>query len=165
MKQMMFARTFPAYHPKAGQPTHFIEKIWAALADMGKVETVIDAPAHEYFERFPADFQSDYVGKPKWHTIRAGERWKVGDMFSPRVWSGKPYRSKTITIAPPITVEKIWRVLMTKIGIIYIDGRIFEKVEILAANDGLTGDDFNDWFPANQHFEGQIICWNKNIEY
>jgi hypothetical protein len=25
---LTFSRVFPAYHPKAGQPTGFVEKIW-----------------------------------------------------------------------------------------------------------------------------------------
>jgi hypothetical protein len=31
MKPILFSRFFPAYHPKKGQPTYFVEKIWAHL--------------------------------------------------------------------------------------------------------------------------------------
>lgn len=156
---MMFARTFPHYHPKKGQPTWFVEKICAGLADKGILA------GDPFWKGLDCDFYKYYNGVPKWHTIRAGSRWKVGDYFKPLIWSGKPYRSKTIQIASPIMVEKEWKILMTAVGHVYVNGRIFEQLEILAKNDGLTGDDLNDWFPANKHFEGQIICWNKNIEY
>lgn len=160
MKQIMFSRVFPKGHPKAGQPTRFVEKIWSALADMGRTD---DQKGD--FGDYDADWQSYYSGIPKWHTIRAGRRWKVGDWFVPKIWSGNPYRSKTISVAQPIEVKKEWPILMTPMGSIYIDGRRFEQVEALAANDGLTYDDFNEWFPANRRFDGQIICWNEKIEY
>lgn len=54
---------------------------------------------------------------------------KVGDKFSPRVWSGKPYRSKMITIAPDIEVKQIWDFERDEDGCLWIysgtDNRIF----------------------------------------
>lgn len=32
MKRITFSRTFPAYHPKAGQPTHFVEKLLNSIS-------------------------------------------------------------------------------------------------------------------------------------
>lgn len=160
MKQIMCARIFPKGHPKEGQSTRFVEKIWAALADMGRTDDQVGD-----FGNYEADWYAYYNGIPKYHTIRAGRRWKAGEWFVFKIWSGKPYRSKTISISQPVEIKKIFDILMTHHGHIYIDGRLYEQVETLAKNDGLTGDDFNDWFPANEHFEGQIICWNEKIEY
>lgn len=35
---------------------------------------------------------------------------------------------------------------------------------MLAQNDGLTSKDFRDWF-SKFPFHGQIICYNKEIQY
>lgn len=169
MKVITFSRQFPVKHPKAGQPTFFREKIWAGLADIFRdwkiPDEITDWDWHEY-----------YNGAPKYHTIRSGNRWKVGDQFSPRVWSGKPYRSKQIEIAPPITIEKIWEILI-KIEdgedmTVLVDGRrmILQEWASIALNDGLALSDFANWFNAHpkrkeQVFTGQILCWNPHINY
>ena len=99
-KIMTFSRTFPAYHPKAGQPTYFVEKILRGIHTLDDhVKPIIN-------------FDVCSTCAPKHHTIRAGNRWKVGDKFSPRVWSGKPYCSPMITIAPDIEVKKVYPIEM-----------------------------------------------------
>jgi hypothetical protein len=200
-KVITFSRFFPAYHPKKGEPTYFIEKVlnsvdkqnhwfgycdccgWAGSANaMRGGEQIADTG--DYNDCLcPKCWSSDikeldiiddyYLGKyePKHHTIRAGNRWKVGDKFSPRVWSGKPYQSKQIIIAPDIEIKKIWPFEMDEIGLYYINGstRAF-NIETVANNDGLTYPDFDAWFRIHpkakkQTFTGQIICWNDSINY
>jgi hypothetical protein len=166
MKVITFSRFFPKGHPKEGQPTYFVEKIWAGLADAtDRMQGNVDMDWHEY-----------YNGVPKWHTIRAGNRWKVGDFFSPRFWSGKPYRSKQSLITEPLEIKKIWK--FTKephkehgfaihINGSYVADWKFKTANIMlkdvAKNDGLSKEDFINWFPEN--FSGQIICWNEKINY
>jgi len=41
----------------------------------------------------------------------------------------------------------------------------WEAFETLALNDGLTVDEFKAWFKWHSPWDGQIISWNKNIEY
>jgi hypothetical protein len=155
-----FSRTFPSYHTKAGQPTYFAEKIVKSL----------------HWERMhpPYDIRLDfnldaYVNSsPKHHTIRAGKRWKAGDWFSPRVWSGKPYNSKQITIAPDIQIKKVWNIGLRVRGdfkeLFSGDADLTgTSISSIATNDGLTVEDLLSWF--NKPFEGQIICWNDQIEY
>lgn len=117
----------------------------------------------------------------KKHTIRAGHRWKIGNKFSPRVWSGRPYASKQIIIAPDIEIKKIWNfeIEPTEKNIIFrINGTMVSEyrkqtenwfnVEILqemAKNDGLDTDDFFEWFDISKPFSGQIICWNESVNY
>jgi hypothetical protein len=169
-----FSRTFPAHHPKAGQPTHFVEKILASLDDSGlqwtsalDVNKVLDS---EYYFNINS-------GDGKHHTIRAGKRWKVGDKFSPRVWgndinpkSGKsgPYHSKQIVIAPDVEIVKVWDIGLRVRG----DFKEFycndeditgTSIELIAKNDGLSTEDMLSWF--NKPFTGQIICWNPKINY
>lgn len=167
-----FSQTFPAYHPKAGQPTYFVEQIWNGLISMELMgyDTRLDLPT-SFLNSLSKE---DHLYK--FHTIRLGNRWKVGDKFSPRIWSGKPYRSKQITIAPDIEVKKVWDFKIEK----YHDGYWidfgayklppfidFENtgLSLLAMNDGLSVEDLLLWFKYPKPLEGQIICWNENIYY
>lgn len=160
-KVITFSRTFPSYHPKAGHPTNFKYKILRSLG----IDLMIDPETNgsislENFE-------------PKHHTIRAGRRWNVGDKFSPRMWSGAPYKSKQIIIAPDIEVKKVWtfdidRGLFCINGIgtyLKCDGK--ESIEMqVAKNDGLELGDLLNWFKyPKEIINHQIICWNENVFY
>ena len=145
-----FSTVFPAYHHRAGEPTHFVEKILASL--VGQQNSV----------------------SPKNHTIRAGNRWKIGDKFSPIIWSlpGGRFKkgNKQIQFAPDIEIKKIFDIYICFADkIISIDGCEFvinydEVLKRLATNDGLRVDDFIYWF-GQIPFTGQIICWNENVNY
>ena len=105
---------------------------------------------------------------PKNHTIRSGNRWKVGDWFSPRIWSGKPYRSPQTTIYDDVEVKKVWDFEIGEEGrFIGINGKRLTPTELeaLAGNDALMYQDFLRWFQYPKPFKGQIICWNENVEY
>jgi len=185
-KVITFSRTFPAYHPRKCEQTNFVEKIhwwfwdnakhgYASAYDM-ILDLNKDVPK-QIIKDFIDSLDCDgfYKGIEKNQTIRAGNRWKVGDWFSPRVWSGQPYNSKQIIIAPDIEIKKVWNIeidLVDQYEGVYIvteSGEIAINEEELSKNDGLTVNDFYDWFdtPKNrkQVFKGQIICWNENIEY
>lgn len=175
MRNMMFARTFPHYHPRKGQPTWFVQKMWKCLYDTTQFYGMPEREAifEQHFPVSDSPEENIHNQMPKGHTIRAGNRWKVGDFFSPRVWSGRPYNSKTIEFAPPIMVEKEWKIKFDECGVVSINGfydyseivSADNFMEVLARNDGLSEEDFYDWFPTGKIFEGQIICWNKNICY
>lgn len=179
---MTFSRVFPAYHPKAGQPTYFVEKIWNSFFE--------EAFGERFFMPFEEDlwpmnrsipydiymeFRDSLVkGRaekftPKYHTIRSGKRWEVGDKFSPRVWSGKPYKSKQIIIAPDIEIVKLWDFEVDRCGVISVGGFYDfsddpeSNYETLAKNDGLTEMEMLQWF--NKPMTGQVICWNAGINY
>lgn len=192
-KVIIFSEYYPKYHPKAGQPTYFPEKILAGL-DMTKwcqwcalQEGFIDKNS-ELNKKLCYLFndQISYQGQPKVHTIRRGNRWKVGDWFSPRVWSGKPYRSKQIQFAPDIQVKKVWKILVWWNNTICIwlqdentsewtfINKSYEQhpsVPLIIHNDGIeTKEDFFSWLTygltkTKPAFEGQIICWNDKIVY
>jgi hypothetical protein len=103
----------------------------------------------------------------KIHTIRAGYRWKVGDVFEPREWTGAPYRSKQQAIGEPLVVTAVYEIIrhrghwrmQLKTGPESWKVRAVEDefIEYLAKYDGLTLADFLSWFPDN--FEGQVICF------
>jgi len=98
--------------------------------------------------------------------MRAGNRWKVGDKFSPRVWSVKAYRSPQLVIGPDIEIKKVWDVEKHH-DFFMINGKGLygEQVAELAKNDGLSEMDLRRWFGQYPRFEGQIICWADHIDY
>lgn len=163
MRVITFSRYFPVSHPKKGDTTFFPEKILISLGLNG-----------QYISEGKFDWLNDFsmgLDDPKHHTIRAGNRWKVGDKFSPRIWSGKPYASKQIEFAPPIEIKKIWSFMMSPSGFIAVNGKPLptDKTEDLIKNDGLEWGDFFDWFEIGmkkgEPFRGQILCWNESVEY
>lgn len=152
-KVIIFSRVFPANHPKAGQPTYFVEKFLSSINYINNDEERLFNPR----------LSVDRFG-PKHHTIRAGSRWKAGDKFSPRVWSGKPYNSKQIIIAPDIEIKKVWN-FEIKNGQLLLGGYAIYQYADVAENDGLSGEDFLAWFRFPKPFTGQIICWSDKIKY
>lgn len=182
-KVITFSRVFPSYHPRAGEPTYFVEKIVAGL-----VRCEVNGCGTELIKSLRNNdllsistlyelYKGTY-GSFKYHTVRSGHRWKVGDKFSPRVWSGKPYRSKQIQFAPEIEVKKVWDLKIVKEtdGILesyemMIDDKWFiSSYQEIWTNDGLTYNDFCDWFKMDKakndvHFDGQIISWSDQINY
>jgi hypothetical protein len=173
-KVITFSRTFPAYHPKAGQPTYFVEKFWKSLWDQNKAHDIhlFQEPYDEHFHPWGDGSTNVHQYSGKHHTIRAGSRWKEGDYFSPRVWSGKPYNSKQIIIGPNTQIVKEYSFEIQG-GEFKIDDRvyggeaesIFELLELIALNDGLNRHDLLEWFKYPKPFDGQILCWNENIKY
>lgn len=179
-KVITFSRAFPAYHPKAGKPTYFVKSILRQQNKMlnkdyfylllklnikrlqdGKLTEVDIANFYNELLREDEPFYD------KRHTIRSGHRRKVGDKFSPRVWSGKPYCSPQIIFNKDMDVLHTWK-FEIKDNLIFIDNNpisIVEYRELIARNDGLTYQDFKDWFKFPQPFSGQIICWNENVNY
>lgn len=149
----MVSRVFPAHHPRKGEPTEFVEKIWEALEPWAYVGRYRAALPNEYDK-----FETNEFDK-KLHTIRAGSRWQAGDMASLRVWSDKPYRSKQIEFAQ-VEVKRVYPVDIYFTGgemRVMIDGNIHNNRELIAKNDGLELGDFYGWF--QKPMDGQIICW------
>lgn len=164
-----FSRTFPAYHPKAGQPTYFVEKLWNSIyAGQDREVALI---SHELGGIWSGWCEVRESEQPKHHTIRGGHRFKVGDKFSPRVWSGKPYNSKQIIIAPDIEVKKTFDFVIDILGGEYRMNGVaihIETLKLISMNDGFSElDDFELWFNVKrgEGFIGQIICWNENVNY
>lgn len=188
-KVITFSTKYPPYHPKKGNPTYFAEGI---LKSINELDLISDPDAlHECVNNYYHlnDELNPYdLTKVKYTTIRAGHRFKAGDKFSPRVWGNDinpkserrgPYHSKQIIIAPDITIVKTWDILIEElnekengIGLLFTIGGNEQNMPIhIAKNDGLEKQDFIDWFTLSptfkkkKLFDGQIICWNKNINY
>lgn len=170
---------YPPYHPRVGDRTLFVEKVLSSLK--------IEVPTTQYWDllcSLNSSIDEDVLIKffrslnaipqePKHHTVRGGGRFKVGDKASLRVWSGKPYRSPQIIIAPDLEIKNTWDVEIDEcdvwaIGlpgtqIKYLDDK--QSADI-AKNDGLTEQDLYFWFkPAKKPLIAQVICWSNNVKY
>lgn len=157
-KVITFTRRFPAYHSKSGRDTFFPEKVIKGLESLK--HSILEVDELELDEPIYEDCL------PKFHTVRAGSRWKVGDMASLRVWSGKPYHTKQVTLAADIEIVKIWQFEIND-SEVFVGGAKMNAydVQAIAAYDGLSFSDFLEWFKFPKNFVGQIICWNEKIEY
>lgn len=158
MKEIMFSRTFPAYHPRKGEPTYFVEQMLKQLIADGKATT------EDLKGPFVDCSVLDKVGY-KGHTVRKGHNFKAGDYFKPKVWTDKPYCSVKHQFAQPVLVEKTFDFELTHSDFL-VDGKIYclKALTALAHNDGLSSDDFECWF-NEEPFDGQIIVWNNAIIY
>lgn len=131
---LIISRTFPKTHVKAGEPTHFIEKM-----------SIIH------------HLEDPTLTSDKIHTIRVNyDLWnkriievrKGLAILSLRYWSGKPYNSKQIEFTrlnanSGIGIQK----LENKVDYALIDGKAFPW-NYVAKNDGLSLEDFEEWFKA-----------------
>lgn len=188
MRVITFSRSFPAYMDKAGQPTFFVEKFlnlqwpgWRDSTFLRLLLAVNDRKIKEgkLKEQQVIDFYCSLnpsITEVKMHTIRAGHRWKEGDVTHAAVWSGRPYHTPQIIFAPDIELKKVWDITVKKWaddwridfanyscpGVVFPD---YSMVHTLAKNDGLSTQDFLDWFKFPKPFDGQIICWDENVNY
>lgn len=175
-KVITLARTFMNDHPRAGEPTCFVEKVlntlhdhdihmtFAHLIDLNEKKIKSGKLSKNQLWDFWYNLDFENVDQRKPHTIRNGHRFKQGDMVSLRVWSGKPYNSPQIIIAPDVEIKKVYPIQTWKgYSIFTVDGIDRHPLTIaeIAKNDGLTTDDFLSWFKFPSDFEGQVICWGE----
>ncbi len=152
-KVIIFSREFPKGHPKQGQPTYFVEQFFNSIFSKNNL---MDYPKG-------LEIDESILGIKK-HTIRDGNRFKVGDKFSPRVWSDKPYRSKQIILCGDVEIKEVYNIDILTNNEIHINGVYFatfgsSNCQLLAKNDGLDMIDFTNWF-SKRPFKGQIIYWH-----
>lgn len=127
------SRRFPKTHARAGEPTEFTEKFRVT-----KLHTI----------RANYDLWSKRIAE-----IEQGEAY-----LSVRQWTGAPYRSKQVEIA---RLSKEDGVGIQKLefypncdgkftsGNFSIDGYFIFDTETLAKNDGLSIEDWKEWFKGN----------------
>lgn len=135
---LMLSQVFPVTHARAGQPTGFKEKVEAAIkqleGELWKLHTI-----RGNYERWERIFNEIYAGKA---------------CLSIRVWEGKPYRSKQIEIVrltreDGIGLQKLSffcnRLKSPQVHIKENTVRCYTDRE-LANNDGLSLNDWQEWF-------------------
>ena len=133
------SKTFPKTHKRAGEPTFFKDKIILDRAfGNGKIHTI----------RSNYQYWKNIVEK-----IQAGEA-----ILSIRYWSGKPYKSKQVEICQldkdsGVGVQELDMSAFKRVGLPFINFRDESGVGSkhinaleLSDNDGLSYDDFKEWF-------------------
>jgi hypothetical protein len=131
------SKEFPKTHAKAGKDTGFVKNIT-------KLFSVENTKIHTIRANFNL-----------WHK-RAKEINEGNAILSIRYWSGKPYNSKQVEICrlEKIGIEKLED--PTNFVFAPIEGKIFAWEE-LAKNDGLSFDDFCEWFKVRTNNPMAII--------
>ena len=122
-------------------------------------------------------------------TIRAGRKFKVGDMVSFHGWEGRPYRSKWSFRTPYWPIHTVWNITVWKNGILFpemLEGydyspemfRPWDCLDWLAVLDGIvpeTGEELgrvllemNELVPTENNLLGelemQVIRWTFSNE-
>lgn len=176
-KVITFSKTFPKYHPKAGQPTGFVKSILhqqGVLINEDYKRLLLKLNTKKLFEGklsfadiifFLEDLKKeDEPFFDKIHTIRKGYRFMACEKFSPRIWSAKPYASPQIIFYDDLEIKKVheFRLEPTeKYARYFVNDKEMISIDFvkLSKNDCLEPDDFEDWFQYKK-MSGQVICWD-----
>lgn len=137
------SKTFPSYHAKAGQETDFIQLI----ARGHKLHTI----------------RGNYeLWKKRFEAIEKGEA-----LLSVRQWTGVPYRSPQTELfkyykSNGIGVQKLQ---LDILGWFVDDIDSDVKTKDIAENDGLSLDDFKEWFKETDMKEPMAIIHFTSFRY
>jgi len=138
------SRYFPKTHKRVGEPTYFVEKILSTQNDYGLI-------SKNEVEKYEPKIHTVRANYPLWEK-RIEQVQKGGAIISLRFWSGKPYKSKQIEFCQlnkdsGIGIQKLDD--PTNFVFAPING-IPINWEDVAKNDGLSFDDFCEWFKSRQ---------------
>lgn len=158
-----------------GNPTYFIEKIWASLIDSIEGINISDYEKYlnDHQSKFGKDFGYDEMMiSPKIHTIRQDKsnRWKDGNKIHFAINNRTSNRFQFAPIVKCKSVQKI-RIDYDDAAcdwygcepVISVDDKILslKEVEELSINDGFEDSQaFCKYF--NKDFEGKIIHWTDS---
>lgn len=142
--------TFPATHPRKGENTFFPEMIRSHLVVKGLKIHTIRANYALWAKRF--------------EKINRGEA--VLELY---YWTGKPYNSKTVTICQlgkddGIGLQELF-FLNNEMFDPIIEGDDIIQTKDLAANDGLSLQDFTAWFKGYDSTKPMAIIHFTSFRY
>ena len=137
---------------------------------------------------YPPKVQAVREGKCT-QTIRAGRKFKVGDLVSFHGWEGRPYRSKWSFRTPYYEIHTVWDIMVWRTGILFPEMKdhfdyspeMFSEwslLDWLAVLDGIvpaTGEELgrviiemNELVPTENNLLGeldmQVIRWTFSNE-
>ena len=124
---LTLSRYFPKTHKRAGEQTHFVEMVENVTHPL--LRCACGAKKHTIRQNFEL-----------WQK-RISEIQKGNAILSIRYWSGKPYNSKQVEICQlnrfsGIGIEEV----------IFPCVENYSKIIEIAKNDGLSIEDFEEWF-------------------
>jgi hypothetical protein len=158
---LMLSKAFPSTHPRKGEPTRFFDKFLAGQA-LSREGWLVDPKLHTIRANFP-------LWAKRIAEVQRGEA-----MISIRAWMGAPYRSKQEEVArltkdDGVGIQKLELELADKLFGIYhprIDeGKGGASLAQLANNDGLSLDDWKDWFRHYDHTKPLAIIHFTKFRY
>ena len=149
------SRHFLANHKRAGEETHFKEKFL-----LGQGLTDYDTPSMAKIHTIRANY-------PLWEK-RIKEVQDGRAVLSIRQWIGKPYRSKQVEIATltaenGVGVQKL-EFYNNTLGLCHI-GIVYQRKYELAHNDGLSFEDWKEWFRGYDLSEPMAIIHFTKFRY
>jgi hypothetical protein len=165
------SKRFMAWHPKAGEPTNFREKILNQMAIIEQAEN-----CQECRDWGGGDCRTCYVPagfnvETKPHTIRDNRSYwesviEREMLLSVRQWSGKPYHTSQETfldLEPGKWGIQFITMIKVENG---LEAFVCEKsidIDVLAANDGLSRADFEAWFAP--YFKRRNVFYGVIIHF
>ena len=149
------SRHFLTNHKRAGEETHFKEKFL-----LGQGLTDYDTPSLAKIHTIRANY-------PLWEK-RIKEVQEGRAALSIRQWTGKPYRSKQVEIATltaenGVGVQKL-EFYNNTLGLCHI-GIVYQRKYELAHNDGLSFEDWEEWFKGYDLSEPMAIIHFTKFRY
>lgn len=134
---LTLSQVFPSTHPRAGKPTFFRDKLHAALTDNA-----------DYWNKLHTIRTNYEFWRKRFEKIAAGEA-----CLSIREWEGKPYGKGSsmrelalLTHEDGIGIQKLeFKEIRKDFIAATIDGKPWPR-EIIALNDGLSLQDWREWF-------------------
>lgn len=126
------SKTFPAWHPRKGEPTEFLEKFLNGQTGKG------NAKLHTIRANYPL-----WVKR-----IREVQNGKA--VLSIRQWSGRPYASKQVTVATLTAADGVGIQQLRLINVYGCNRPVVGIGDVnffgLSNNDGLSYQDWEAWF-------------------
>ena len=147
------SENFPKTHPKSGEPTNFP----LSIKHYDKIHTI----------------RGNYdLWARRFEKINAGEA-----VLSIRVWEGKPYNSKQREIfrydyRRKIGIEKlnmdtfdVGRDDNNDVSLNFKIGKTMVSADLLAKNDGLSYEDFENWFKGYDFSKPMAVIHFTDFRY
>lgn len=157
---LMLSKTFPAYHPRKGEPTDFRLALKNTL-DFWRYDL---SPVDMLYCKLHTIRVNYLLWKKRFEKIERGEA-----CLSIRQWEGKPRRSKTIEIARLTKDDRIGlQRLDFKYGLLrapIVDYRSTMAEVVLANNDGLSLEDWEAWFAKADTSKPMAIIQFSKFRY
>lgn len=149
------SRHFLANHKRAGEETHFKEKFL-----LGQGLTDYDTPSMAKIHTIRANYS---LWEKRIKEVREGRA-----VLSIRQWTGKPYRSKQVKIATltaenGVGVQKL-EFYNNTLGLCHI-GIVYQRKYELAHHDGLSFEDWEEWFKGYDLSEPMVIIHFTKFRY
>lgn len=161
------SRVFPAKHPRKGEQTNFDVKLLNAVWRAHNMS--IGLP--QYGMKLHTIRSNYALWSRRFKQIEAGKA-----VLSIRYWSGKPYHSKQMEICKLTKEDRIGIQKMEFLAFqegyrkdagIWISGNVIpmDEREQIAINDGLTLQDWDDWFADYDKTEPLAIIHFTKFRY